>query len=417
MARQRRVSLIGSTLMLACVSVSAQAPPSCTAPPQPPTGVTSALGRDRFAAILTLRWRVLPAAMSSILGYVVEAGSRPGQSDVGSTPLPSVEVPFSMPVANGTYYVRVKAVNRCGESAPSSEVRINVTGSRPPGVPNPAVILASVRGTSEQLGGDAFVRVVGRVRNGWMAAPVALVEVQASYEGTRGGLDIAQRTFVTGGTGVLTRSRLPTDTVLVPGGSGCFVLFTRFGKPSVTGLEITIAHSGLPANALADHLEVEDGALVPDAFGNLLVSGRVVNRTDTPVGDPELWVEASDQSGRVLDCVGRGQVASLLPFAGALFRNATEAPYAATRAVRWWATSFRLAEGGGVVASVDKAYGDAERELSQLIQSSDPEAPNEVAMARDALRRVARRLDEVGSGAPHSSDTPEEPPRRGAWAR
>jgi hypothetical protein len=62
-------------------------------------------------------------------GYVLEAGSAPGLSDIAVLNVGNVAA-FNVPVPAGTYYVRLRSVNPLGDSEPSNEVVV-----RPPGAP------------------------------------------------------------------------------------------------------------------------------------------------------------------------------------------------------------------------------------------------------------------------------------------
>ncbi|MGQ0732818.1 MAG: hypothetical protein ACT4QD_04080 [Acidobacteriota bacterium] len=86
----------------------------CTVPPATASGVTGSVA----GGVATVQWTVVPGATS----YVVQAGSLPGFSDlfdgdVGGVPLVSASVPPGF-----TAYVRVIAVNSCGQSAASNEI-------------------------------------------------------------------------------------------------------------------------------------------------------------------------------------------------------------------------------------------------------------------------------------------------------
>jgi hypothetical protein len=87
------------------------------AAPEPPGNLTLALsGRT-----VTLQW----SASSDATDYIVEAGSASGIADlyrasVGATPSLTVTAP------PGRYFVRVRARNANGESAPSNEVVVDV---------------------------------------------------------------------------------------------------------------------------------------------------------------------------------------------------------------------------------------------------------------------------------------------------
>src|SRR5439155_15865978 len=64
--------------------------------------------------------------------YVIEAGSATTRSDLANFRTNSVALTFTAGgVANGTYYVRVRAANSAGVSAPSNEAVLTVGSSAP----------------------------------------------------------------------------------------------------------------------------------------------------------------------------------------------------------------------------------------------------------------------------------------------
>ena len=224
--------LIPIILLLVTLTAAPAAAQTCTAPPAAAGRLTAkidkaipASGRTPFTpAVLTLSWR----AANGAAVYQIEAGSESGRDDVGGTRVPATELSFTMPMADGTYYLRVRALNACGAGPASNEERVRVTGSVAPGAPNPLVILSTVHASRERLGSNAFVRVMGQVRNGWNAAPAAFVTVTASYEGSSGGgLGVTQSAYANGSGGRLRQTGAITDTVVAPGATGCFVLFTK----------------------------------------------------------------------------------------------------------------------------------------------------------------------------------------------
>jgi hypothetical protein len=100
----------------------------CAAPPGPPTSLSgSATG-----SAVSLQW-VPPAAGCAASSYAVQAGSAPGLSNIAVVNVgPATSLSASAP--NGTYYVRVVAVNAFGGSTPSSDVTVTV-GVVTPGAP------------------------------------------------------------------------------------------------------------------------------------------------------------------------------------------------------------------------------------------------------------------------------------------
>ena len=86
------------------------------AAPAAPTGLTSTV-----SAVVTLRW----SASVGALEYIVEAGSAPNASNIFNASVGS-NTAVSSPVPPGVYYVRVRARNAVGVSAPSPEIVVNV---------------------------------------------------------------------------------------------------------------------------------------------------------------------------------------------------------------------------------------------------------------------------------------------------
>jgi predicted phage tail protein len=120
-------------------------------PPGPPLGlVASSSGSN-----VTLGWRP-PAFGGAPSYYVVEAGSAPGLRDLANfstgNPVPSFSAGG---IGAGSYFVRVRAGNATGVSAPSNEAVLIVGGdgagpcAGPPGAPSG--LLFDVRGSTVTL--------------------------------------------------------------------------------------------------------------------------------------------------------------------------------------------------------------------------------------------------------------------------
>jgi predicted phage tail protein len=84
--------------------------------PQAPTGLV-AYGSG---ATVDLRWTASAGGYAAT-GYVIEAGSAPGLSDLATLHVGNV-TRFVTEAPPGTYYVRVRALNARGPSAPSNEI-------------------------------------------------------------------------------------------------------------------------------------------------------------------------------------------------------------------------------------------------------------------------------------------------------
>jgi hypothetical protein len=98
----------------------------CLAPNAP-----SALTSSVAGASLSLSWSA-PAAGCVSTGYVIEAGSSPGSSNLANFNTGSTATTFSAAaVPTGTYYVRVRAANGAGVGPPSNEATV-IVGTSPP---------------------------------------------------------------------------------------------------------------------------------------------------------------------------------------------------------------------------------------------------------------------------------------------
>jgi hypothetical protein len=96
------------------------------APPTPTNARGSSSGLT-----LTVSWDAVAGA-----SYILEAGSGPGLSNLYNGSV-GTSTSITAPVPAGTYYLRVRATNAFGTSAPSSEVVINVGTS---GTPSPGCL-------------------------------------------------------------------------------------------------------------------------------------------------------------------------------------------------------------------------------------------------------------------------------------
>jgi hypothetical protein len=94
-----------------------------SAPPGAPTNLVAALRQSR----VDLSWTA-PAAGGPVEGYIVEAGSSSGASNLLNARVGNV-LTFGATAPNGRYYVRVRAYNRAGSSPPSNEVVVVPDGT------------------------------------------------------------------------------------------------------------------------------------------------------------------------------------------------------------------------------------------------------------------------------------------------
>ncbi|MDH4063580.1 MAG: carboxypeptidase regulatory-like domain-containing protein, partial [Acidobacteriota bacterium] len=125
-------------------------------PPAPPVGLGA--GVDNYT--VTLNW-YSPLEGGLATSYVVEAGLAPGAPLLF---LPTAQRYFvASPVGPGRYYVRVRAVNSHGTSAPSEEILVIVTANGADGSPPSKA---------------------PRYVQGWMSGPRLTLTWQRAYDGT-----------------------------------------------------------------------------------------------------------------------------------------------------------------------------------------------------------------------------------------
>src|SRR5207253_1386103 len=104
-------------------------------------GVPANLTYSLDGRTVSLTWSAVAGAVS----YDVEAGSSTGLADlavVNTTALGLTATP-----GNGTYYVRVRARNAAGVSAPSNEIIITIGGCAAPVAPSGLTLQSALGGT------------------------------------------------------------------------------------------------------------------------------------------------------------------------------------------------------------------------------------------------------------------------------
>ena len=112
---------------------------SASAVPAPPVNLVAQVAQST----VTFTWT---APSGAIIGYVLEAGTGTGLSNLARItvgPTPSFSTAGVPP---GIYFVRIRAIDADGEGAASNEVVVTVTGSNCTAPPNRPVLTATVSG-------------------------------------------------------------------------------------------------------------------------------------------------------------------------------------------------------------------------------------------------------------------------------
>lgn len=145
--RARAGSSIGSASNEVVVNVTG----ACAAPSTP-----GGLSHTVNGSAVQLSWPAAAGASS----YVLEAGSTPGSNNLFASDLGNVTT-LGASAVPGTYYVRVRAVNACGASPPSTEIVVVVAGCALP--PAPAVSGTTVNNGTVSLSWGAVTGATGYV--------------------------------------------------------------------------------------------------------------------------------------------------------------------------------------------------------------------------------------------------------------
>ena len=118
------------------IAIVRNSPVPCMTPGIPRSLVGAALG-----TILQLSWAP-PASGGPPASYVIQAGSAAGTSDVGAFTVDGGVTSVGGPAPNGTFFLRVIALNACGIGAASNEVAVTIGGPPPlpPGAPGAVTV-------------------------------------------------------------------------------------------------------------------------------------------------------------------------------------------------------------------------------------------------------------------------------------
>lgn len=148
MGRCTPIALVVAVFTLAALPASAQTVPTA------PTGLTAQV----IGSTVTLSWN---AAFGDPTGYLVEAGSRPGLSNLGQLPIAGATTTLAVPgVPPGNYFVRVRAGNVFGSSSASADVVVGVGATcQLPAAPSGLTVDVNGPGVGLQWSGTAPFRL------------------------------------------------------------------------------------------------------------------------------------------------------------------------------------------------------------------------------------------------------------------
>lgn len=228
--------------------------------PEAPTSLTGSVTNR----VLTLTWQA-PVTGGTASGYVIEAGTATGLSDIASVPTGSSASVWSYSgVPDGRYYLRVRAQNLIGVGPASNEIQVTAGVGAPPAAPT---------------------ALTGSITNG-----VLTLQWQSGISGGT----VAGHVIEAGSSSGLS------DIGAVPSGAGSS--FQYIGVPPGRYFVRVKATNARGASAASNEVELTYGLVgIPGAPQNLLaqVTGGLLTLTWTaPVGPVTSYViEAGTSAG------------------------------------------------------------------------------------------------------------------------
>lgn len=175
-----RVLLVAAACVVLSARMAGAQAVACTAPPPAPPNATASVtspGSATAAAVVTVHWTaVATSGPTAVTSYRIEVGNAPGATNIAALDTGTTDVSSQQMATSGTYYARVRALNGCGVSGPSSEPVVTVTGAIAAGEPAARIVMAHTSWGDAM--GDAVV--VGEMRGAWggRAAPFVMVKAR-----------------------------------------------------------------------------------------------------------------------------------------------------------------------------------------------------------------------------------------------
>jgi len=342
-----------------------------------PPGTPAGLVATSSGSSVTLAWAT-PGGSCAPTGYIIEAGSAPGLANLANFNTGSAATAFATNgVGAGTYYVRVRATNQSGTSAPSNEATLVVGGGGCSGAPAAPSLSGSVNGSTVTLAWSGVAGATSFLLEAGSAPGLANVLVS-----DQGGATSLSAVAGTGTYYVRMRARnacgtgAPSNEVVlvVPSGQGCsFVVSpTAQSAPAAGGsfsatvaaaptcawtagsnasfIGITSGASGTGSGTVTFSVAANDGAA---RTGTLTIAGQAV--TVSQAGTTGTACAYNVQPPGTIDAIGGG--ASIAVLASAPTCTWTAQSGASFAAV----TGGSPGSGNGTVALTVDANGGAAR--------------------------------------------------------
>ncbi len=244
-------------------------PADPNARPGPPRALKYTLVADR----VILEW-LPPATGGPVNSYQIQGGAESGKLNFVNFDTFQNATKINLKIGEGEYYVRVRARNRNGLSlGTSNEVTFVVTGT--PSVPNPVFVSPTINVTQDVFGN---VLIMGEIQNKVVGAgPPTFIRIDAIFMSPGGNVVGTDFTFVQGRSRRLRASGIVTDTALLAGQRGCFMMFTNIPMSQVDSFLLEGSYGTSVNDSMQGRLREAQYVQQEDVFGNLQMLGTASN--------------------------------------------------------------------------------------------------------------------------------------------
>ena len=338
--------------------------------PGPPRGLTYTLVADR----VILDW-LPPATGGPVNSYQVQGGVGPGKLNFVNFDTFQNATKINLKIGEGEYYIRVRARNSNGLSLdPSNEVTFVITGT--PSVPNPVFVPPTLNAAVDTFGN---IVVMGEVQNKVVGAgPPTFIRVEATFFSPDGSIVGTGFTFVLGRSRRLRASGIVTDTALLAGQRGCFMMSTNVPASQVDSYSLEGSYGTSVNDQLQGRLRLGEYTQQEDSFGKVQMVGNAsnigsratyFNKIVFDVKTPKIQTcDFTFVQGSTVGLPGGGTTSTgLSPGEAGTFSNSTNVPFGPIE-VRLYTTWDETAPAGagGTLDALRKTDAEAAAVLARL---------------------------------------------------
>ena len=273
--------------------------------PGPPRFLTHTLTSDR----VILDW-FAPVTGGPVSSYQILAGDTSGRRNYANFDTFQNSTTINLKIGEGEFFVRVAGRNAAGMGFSSSnEIFFVVTGS--PSAPNPVFVDPTINITQDFFGD---VLVMGEVQNRVLGAGApTFIEIDAVFFSPGGNVVGTDSTFLHGRSRRLRNTGIVTDTALLPGQRGCFMMFTNVPASQVDLVLLGGTFNTFSNDPLNGRLQVRQYTQQADFFGDLQMDGTASNVGTRPTYFNEIVFDVKTPRVQTCDSTFVDGVNMMLP--------------------------------------------------------------------------------------------------------